>query len=115
LGSDKTGVYAKLGAVGGIIFIIILSVISGESPIDVVFNLFKDIFVFLFFVLVFLSPLLLLGYIFIICFTNVDTTFSMSFSEVTKNRLASIMEGMKRDTPAPKKKKQAKPHKRPSK
>ena len=103
--ADKSQTYAKIGILGAIVLVVIMSALTGQSPVDVIFNFVKDIFVFLFFILIVAAPVVLIGYLFIICFTNYDSPMGLSFSEVTKNRISSMFQSGKRENKKAAKKK----------
>lgn len=89
--SDKTSTYIKIGFAIGLVLVMGLSMLNQQSPVDVLVDLGKDIFVLLFFLLLAGAPLLLFAYIIILCFTNLDdNTSNFRASEVTKNKIASF-------------------------
>jgi hypothetical protein len=92
---EQGGAKAKIVIIGAIVLLMLLSVISGQNPFDVFIGIIKDTFVFLFFGLVFLAPIALLAYVFIICFTGFDgSSMNLSVSEITKQKMVSMLQSI---------------------
>ena len=83
---------AKIAIIGAIVLVMLMSLISGQNPFDVFVNLIKDTFVFVFLALIFIAPIALIAYIFVICFTGFEGGMNISMSEITKQKMVSMIQ-----------------------
>ncbi len=103
--SGQEGSVAKPVIIIGMLLLIVLSVVAGQNPMDMMLLFIGKIFMFLFVLMIVGAPIALIGYVFILCFTNATDQMATPFTEQAKQRAARFAQTF---TGAPQKKKKGK-------
>lgn len=100
------------------LLLIVLSVLAGQNPMDMLIAFVGKIMVFIFMLMVVGAPIALIAYIFILLFSNATDNMSTPFTEQTKHRIGRFTQSFtgspqakKKPPPKGKKKARKKPPK----